>query len=55
MRGHLADGSMQRFCAKLRTACAEPFGIMADEPFVEELTALITRLAMGGLLKANHN
>ena len=30
----------------------EPFSIMADEPFVEELTALITRLAMGGLLKS---
>jgi hypothetical protein len=31
----------------------EPFGIMADEPFVEELTELVTRLALGGLLKAN--
>jgi hypothetical protein len=26
---------------------------MADEPFVEELTELVTRLALGGLLKAN--
>jgi hypothetical protein len=31
----------------------EPFGITADEPFVEELTELVTKLAMGGLLQAN--
>ncbi len=28
----------------------EPFSITADEPFVDQLTALITQLALGGLL-----
>jgi AcrR family transcriptional regulator len=28
----------------------QPFGITIDEPFVNELTDLVTRLAMGGLL-----
>ena len=50
MRGHLADGPMQRLRAKPGTACARAVHIMADEPFVEELTGLITRLAIGGLL-----
>jgi hypothetical protein len=31
----------------------EPFRFTADEPFVEGLTELVTRLAMGGLLQAN--
>jgi hypothetical protein len=31
----------------------EPFGITIDEPFVDELTELITRLAIGGLLHAS--
>jgi len=31
----------------------EPFGITTDEPFVDELTGLITRLAIGGLLHAS--
>jgi hypothetical protein len=31
----------------------EPFGIMTDEPFVDELTGLITRLAIGGLRHAS--
>jgi hypothetical protein len=31
----------------------EPFGIMTDEPFVDESTGLITRLAIGGLLHAS--
>jgi hypothetical protein len=30
----------------------EPFSITADEPFTDELTELITRLAIGGLLHA---
>jgi hypothetical protein len=31
----------------------EPFSISIDEPFVDELTELITRLAIGGLLHAS--
>jgi AcrR family transcriptional regulator len=31
----------------------EPFGISIDEPFVNELSELITELAMGGLLRAS--
>jgi TetR/AcrR family transcriptional regulator, regulator of cefoperazone and chloramphenicol sensitivity len=31
----------------------EPFGISTDEPFTDELTELITRLAIGGLLHAS--
>ena len=31
----------------------EPFNITTDEPFVDELTELITRLATGGLLHAS--
>ncbi len=31
----------------------EPFGITTDEPFTDELTNLITRLAIGGLLHAS--
>jgi hypothetical protein len=31
----------------------EPFSITSDEPFVNELTELITRLAIGGLLRAS--
>src|SRR5712691_2437386 len=31
----------------------EPFGITIDEQFVDELTELITRLAIGGLLHAS--
>ncbi|HET7382538.1 MAG TPA: CerR family C-terminal domain-containing protein [Pseudolabrys sp.] len=31
----------------------EPFSITTDEPFVDELTGLITRLAIGGLLHAS--
>ena len=30
----------------------QPFGIGTDEPFTDELTELITRLAIGGLLHA---
>ncbi len=30
----------------------QPFGITIDEPFVDELADLISRLAMGGLLHA---
>jgi hypothetical protein len=28
----------------------EPFSITTDEPFVDQLTELITQLALGGLL-----
>ena len=31
----------------------EPISIATEEPFVEELTELITRLALGGLLHAS--
>ena len=31
----------------------EPFGITTDEPFTDELTELVTRLAIGGLLHAS--
>jgi AcrR family transcriptional regulator len=31
----------------------EPFGITPDEPFTDELTELVTRLAIGGLLHAS--
>jgi TetR/AcrR family transcriptional regulator, regulator of cefoperazone and chloramphenicol sensitivity len=31
----------------------EPFSIATDKPFVDELTGLITRLAIGGLLQAS--
>ena len=31
----------------------EPFSITTDEPFVDELTGLITQLALGGLLHAS--
>jgi AcrR family transcriptional regulator len=48
-------GQCNVFVRNRELLAREPFNIMADEPFVEELTALITRLAMGGLLKANHN
>jgi vesicle coat complex subunit len=33
----------------------EPFRITIDEPFVDELTELITRLAIGGLLQASES
>jgi hypothetical protein len=33
----------------------EPFSITIDEPFVDELTELITRLAIGGLLQASES
>jgi len=48
-------GQCNVFVRNRELLAREPFSIMADEPFVEELTALITRLAMGGLLKADHN
>jgi hypothetical protein len=31
----------------------QPFSISTDEPFTDELTELITRLAIGGLLHAS--
>ncbi len=31
----------------------EPFGINTDESFTDELTELVTRLAIGGLLHAS--
>jgi hypothetical protein len=31
----------------------EPFSITTDEPFTDELTELVTRLAIGGLLHAS--
>jgi hypothetical protein len=33
----------------------EPFNITINEPFVDELTELITRLAIGGLLHASES
>jgi hypothetical protein len=46
-------GQCNVFVRNRELLAREPFSIMADEPFVEELTELVTRLAMGGLLKAN--
>jgi len=46
-------GQCNVFVRNRELLAREPFGIMADEPFVEELTELVTRLALGGLLKAN--
>jgi AcrR family transcriptional regulator len=48
-------GQCNVFVRNRELLAREPFSIMADEPFVEELTALITRLAMGGLLEATQN
>ncbi len=31
----------------------EPFSITTDEPFTDELTELVTRLTIGGLLHAS--
>jgi hypothetical protein len=33
----------------------EPFSITVDEPFGDELTELLTRLAIGGLLHASES
>ena len=46
-------GQCNVFVRNRELLAREPFSIMADEPFVEELTELVTRLALGGLLKAN--
>jgi hypothetical protein len=46
-------GQCNVFVRNRELLAREPFGIVADEPFVEELTELVTRLALGGLLKAN--
>jgi AcrR family transcriptional regulator len=46
-------GQCNVFVRNRELLAREPFRIMADEPFVEELTELVTGLAMGGLLKAN--
>jgi hypothetical protein len=48
-------GQCNVFVRNRELLAREPFSIMADEPFVEELTELVTRLALGGLLKANPN
>lgn len=52
MRGHLADGQCSVFVRNRKLFANEPFNITTDEPFVDELTGLITRLALGGLLHA---
>jgi AcrR family transcriptional regulator len=46
-------GQCNVFVRNRELLAREPFSITADEPFVEELTELVTRLAMGGLLQAN--
>ena len=46
-------GQCNVFVRNRELLAREPFSITADEPFVEELTELVTRLATGGLLKAN--
>jgi TetR/AcrR family transcriptional regulator, regulator of cefoperazone and chloramphenicol sensitivity len=46
-------GQCNVFVRNRELLAREPLSITADEPFVEELTELVTRLAMGGLLKAN--
>ena len=46
-------GQCNVFVRNRELLAREPFSITADEPFVEELTGLITRLAIGGLLHAS--
>ena len=46
-------GQCNVFVRNRELLAREPLSITADEPFVEELTELVTRLAMGGLQKAN--
>jgi hypothetical protein len=46
MRGNLADGRGV-FVRNREMFAQEPFGISTDEPFTDELTELITRLAIG--------
>jgi AcrR family transcriptional regulator len=70
VRRFLAPGAQHRtaLCAAIWLMCQcnvfvrnrellarEPFSITADEPFVEELTELVTRLAMGGLAASQPN
>ena len=50
---HAAEDPRRRLDRLPELLAREPFSITADEPFVEELTELVTRLAMGGLLQAN--
>jgi hypothetical protein len=47
------SGQCNVFVRNRELLARESFSIAADEPFVEELTELVTRLAMGGLLQAN--
>jgi AcrR family transcriptional regulator len=45
-------GQCSVFVRNRELIAQEPFSITADEPFTDELTELITRLAIGGLLHA---
>jgi AcrR family transcriptional regulator len=45
-------GQCSIFVRSRELLAEEPFSISADEPFTDELTELITRLAIGGLLNA---
>ena len=45
-------GQCSIFVRNRELIAQEPFSIIADEPFTDELTELITRLAIGGLLHA---
>jgi hypothetical protein len=49
----LADGQCTFFVQNRELFAKEPFNITTDEPFVDELTELITRLATGGLQHAS--
>jgi hypothetical protein len=44
-------GQCNVFVRNRELLAREPFSITADEPFVEELTELVTRLAMAGCCK----
>jgi hypothetical protein len=45
-------GQCSVFVRNRELIAQEPFSITADEPFTDELTKLITRLAIGNLLHA---
>jgi hypothetical protein len=46
-------GQCSIFVRSRELLAQELFSINADEPFTDELTELITRLAIGGLLNAS--
>ena len=53
VRGNLADGQCSVFVRNRELFAQEPFSITIDEPLIDELTGLITQLAIGGLRQAS--